>query len=344
MPDEEQLPPSSSPRKLTVEEITYLSNMGRLFHSAPGYQAMQDALDAALKAVRRHRADGVRWPDLTRALGIPQEELLHRMRETTDKPRPTPPPSVATTVIGDRLLRDPLRPPTGHTRPPPLELLSQAWSASISAHSSQNSLFSATIHPQDHDVGFIPPGGAAPRVLFISGDPRPGRNDFGAEAACIRQVVGASYMQLTEMASVRLAEICPALDRYRPTVLHIAAHSSFGGIHLTQDSDSGDLCIAYETLCAEISRVRHPPRLAVLNFCGSTALADEMALAVTTVISWPHAVDDGQARTFARQLYQSLAVRRSVAESCKDAEAELRGPHPDLPLPLTHGDATAHIF
>ncbi|MGW3415576.1 CHAT domain-containing protein [Streptomyces sp. NPDC000888] len=326
-----------------MEEITYLSNMGRLFHSAPGYRAMQDALDAALKAVQRHRADGVTWPDITRALGIPQEELLHRMRETTDKPLPAPPPPpTAPTRIGDRLPRGPLRPPTSHPRPPPSESMNQTWSASISAHASQNSLFSANIPPQDHDVGLLSPAGAAPRVLFVSGDPRPGRNDFGPEAACIRQAVAASYMQLTEMASVRLAEICPALDTFRPTILHIAAHSSFGGVHLTQED--GDLCIAYETLCEQISRVRHPPRLAVLNFCGSTTLADEMALAVTTVISWPHAVDDGQARTFTRQLYQSLTVRRSVADSCKDAEAELIGPHPDLPLPLLHGDATAYIF
>lgn len=191
-------------------------------------------------------------------------------------------------------------------------------------------------------MGLLSPAGTAPRVLFVSGDPRPGRNDFGAEAACIRQAVAASYMQLTEMTSVRLAEICPALDTFRPTILHIAAHSSFGGIHLTQDG--GDLCIAYATLCAQVSRVRHPPLLAVLNFCGSTALADEMALTVRTVISWPHTMDDGQARTFTRQLYHSLTVRRSIADSCKDAEAELRGPHPDLPLPLTHGDATAYIF
>ncbi|MEU5893531.1 hypothetical protein ABZ835_42940 [Streptomyces sp. NPDC047461] len=325
-----------------MEEITYLRNMGQLFHSAPGYRAIQDALDAALKAVQRHRADGVSWPDITRALGIPQEELLHRMQETTEKPRPAPSPPTATTRMGDRLPQDPICAPTGRPRPPPSELMNQAWSASISAHSPQNSTFSADIPPQDHHAELLSPAGAAPRVLFVSGDPRPGRNDFGAEAACIRQAVDTSYMQLTEMASVRLAEICPALDTHRPTILHIAAHSSFGGIHLTQEG--GDLCIAYENLCAEIARVRHPPLLAVLNFCGSTVLANEMALTVTTVISWPHAMDDGQARTFTRQLYQSLAVRRSVADSCKDAEAELRGPHPDLPLPLTHGDATAYIF
>jgi len=219
--------------------------------------------------------------------------------------------------------------------------MNQTASASISAHFSQNAVFSADIRQQDPGIGLLLPAGTAPRILFVSGDPRPGRNDFGAEAACIRQAVSASYMRLTEMASVGLAEICPALDKFRPTVLHIAAHSSFGGIHLTQDSR--DLCVAYENLCTQISRVRHPPRLAVLNFCGSTALAAEMALTVASVISWPHTVDDGQARTFTERLYRSLAVRRSVADSCEDAEAELKDPYPDLLLPLTHGDATAHI-
>ncbi|WP_405908785.1 hypothetical protein OG742_30755 [Streptomyces sp. NBC_00828] len=151
-----------------MEEITYLSNMGRLFHSAPGYRAMQDALDAALKAVQRHRADGVSWPDITRALRIPQEELLHRMRETTDKPRPAPPPPTAPTRIGNRLLpRHPLRPPTSHPRPPPSELMNQTWSASISANSSQNSVFAANIPPQNHDVGVLSPAGAAPRAVRL---------------------------------------------------------------------------------------------------------------------------------------------------------------------------------
>lgn len=167
MSDEERLPSSGAPRKLTVEEITYLSNMGRLFHSAPGYRAIQDALDAAIKAVRRHRADGVAWPDITRALRIPQEELLHRMRETTDKPLPAPPPPTAPTRISDRLPRDPLHPPTSRPRPPPSELMNQTWSASISAHSLQNSAFSADI-PRRATTRESSPQRAPPRACCSS--------------------------------------------------------------------------------------------------------------------------------------------------------------------------------
>ncbi|WP_314252313.1 CHAT domain-containing protein [Streptomyces kutzneri] len=332
-------PPS---RRLTVDEIAYLGNVGRLFHSAPGYRAAQDAMDTALKATERYRAEGVSWADITRALAIPREELLHRMQETTDKPRlRPPPPSTAPATIGGLLSLDPPWPLPDHSRYLSASANHQG-SASISASSSQSSFFSTNTRSHDRNVGTVTPAGIARRVLFVSGDPRPGRNSFGPEAAYIREALAGSYVQVTEMASVGLAEICPALDAHAPAAVHIAAHSSFGGIHLTQEG--GDLCIAHEAFCAQIARVRFPPRLAVLNFCDSTTLAAEIARTVRTVISWPHALSDRQAQTFTRQLYRSLAARRSVGDSCKDAEAALAGPQPDLPPPVLHGEAVVHVF
>ncbi|WP_327362833.1 MULTISPECIES: CHAT domain-containing protein [unclassified Streptomyces] len=179
----------------------------------------------------------------------------------------------------------------------------------------------------------VTPAGIAQRVLFVSGDPRPGRNSFGPEAAYIREALAGSYVQVTEMASVGLAEICPALDVHAPAAVHIAAHSSFGGIHLTQDG--GNLCIAHEAFCAQIARVRFPPRLAVLNFCDSTTLAAEIARTARTVISRPHALSDRQAQTFTRQLHRSLAARRSVGDSCKDAESRTGRPSARSPASCT---------
>ncbi|MEV0924103.1 hypothetical protein AB0I99_03020 [Streptomyces spongiicola] len=173
-------------------------------------------------------------------------------------------------------------------------------------------------------------------MLFLSGDARPGGNDLGSEAACIRQALVGSLVQVREMAAVGLAEICRALDDHAPAILHLAAHSSFGGIHLAQDGS--DLCIAYTDLCAQIARARFPPRLAVLNVCDSAPLAAEMSKTVTAAIGWSHALDDGQAQVFTRQLYRSLAERRSVGDSCEDAEAALSGPHPGCPPPVPHGD------
>ncbi|WP_330304392.1 MULTISPECIES: CHAT domain-containing protein [unclassified Streptomyces] len=208
---------------------------------------------------------------------------------------------------------------------------------------SQHMTFSGTISAHATvDQGTIAPTGISRRVLFLSGDPRPGRNDFGSEAACVRQALVGSFVQLIEMASVQLAEICPALDQYSPAVLHIAAHSAFGGVHLTQEGS--DLSIAYRDLCAQIARVRSPPRLVILNVCDSVALADQLARTIAAVISWPYAISDAQAQVFTRQLYRSLTGQRSIAESCKDSEAALTGPHPDCPPPVLHGLATSRAF
>ncbi|MCM2428565.1 hypothetical protein [Streptomyces sp. RKAG337] len=220
--------------------------------------------------------------------------------------------------------------------------MDQQQSASIAASSSQNSDFSASIPSPSRDQGALTLAGTTLKVLYVSGDPRPGRNNFGPEAACIRQSLAGSYVLLAEMACVGLPEICPALDAHAPVALHIAAHSSFGGIHLTQEGK--DLCIAHEAFCAQIARARFPPRLAVLNFCDSTPLGNELAQTVATVISWPSALSDVQAQIFAQQLYRSLAIGRSVGDSCKDAVSALTGPAPDLPSPVLHGNMTAHIF
>ncbi|MCF3180383.1 hypothetical protein IPZ70_10605 [Streptomyces polychromogenes] len=325
------MPAEGASRRLTVDEITYLGNAGRLYHSASGYRATQDALDTALKAAERFRAEGVGWKDITRALAIPQEELLHRLRESTDKPllRSPPPPLIAYRPFQD-------------LDGPPSAVVYQQGSFSVSAPSSQNALSYTHATSPDPATSMLTPVGTARRVLFVSGDPRPGRNSFGPEAAAIRAALAGSYVRVSEMASVGLADICPALDEHTPAVLHIAAHSSFGGIHLTQEGE--DLCIAHEDFCAQIARVRFPPRLAVLNFCGSTAVAAEIARTVRTVISWPQALSDQQAQTFTGRLYRSLAAWRPVGDSCKDGEAALAGPEPDCPPPVLHGEEMARVF
>jgi hypothetical protein len=244
--------------------------------------------------------------------------------------------------ISDTPPHDVSGPMTGHRSAYQSQSANQRSSFSVSSHLSQDAVFSISHSAYDHDRAILTPG-LSRRVLFVSGDPRPGRNDFGSEAAYIRQALVRSYVQLTEMAAVGIAELCPALDQHCPTVLHIAAHSSFGGVHLAQDD--GDLCIAYTAFCTEISRARHPPRLTVLNFCGSTVLSEEIAQTVSTVISWPHDLRDGQARTFTQHLYRSLASRRrSVSDSFQDAAAALNGPEQTLLSPNLHGDKGTHIF
>ncbi|WP_046734840.1 CHAT domain-containing protein [Streptomyces humi] len=331
MPDDPPGHDTDAP-DLTAAEMAHLANLGACVRSAPGYRAVQEALDAALAAASRHRQDGVGWAAITRALGVPEAELRHRMEETTGKAHERPRPPAAPRSIGTKPVHN-LPPVTATTMS-----LNQLFSDSRAALAPQH----ATLSPRlpAHDA--LAPLGVAGRVLFLSGDPRPGRNDFGSEAACIRQSLVGSLVRVREMAAVGLPEICPALDEHTPAILHIAAHSSFGGIHLTQDG--GGLCNTHADLSAQIARARFPPRLVVLNLCDSALLAAHLSKTIATAIGWDHTLDDRQAQVFTRQFYRSLSGRRSVGDSCEDAEAALSGPHPECPPPESHGDTGSSVL
>lgn len=329
MPDDST--PSGPSRALTVAEMAHLRSLGNVYHAAPGYLAKQEALDSALRTAQRHKLSGAAWTLIVSALGIPDEELQHRLYEVTQKPyyqpkQPGRSPSDAFDVPNT-------------SRP---QSQAQYLLGSISTSQTHDAAISATLPSYSAIGSALSAVGNARRILFVSGDPHPGRNDFGSEAACVRQAVNGAFIDVTEKGSITLPEICTALENHAPSVLHIAAHSSFGGIHLFQDNSR--LCVEYAALCAQIARVSFPPRLAVLSICHSMALANELLLSIPTVISWPHAITDDQAQTFALQMYRSLAVRRSVDASCKDAEAALAGPHPDCPPPTLHGDTSLQPF
>nr|WP_158681101.1 CHAT domain-containing protein [Streptomyces viridochromogenes] len=182
---------------------------------------------------------------------------------------------------------------------------------------------------------------SARRVLFLSGNAHLGRNDFTTEAAYIRQALAGSYIDLVEKGAVSLGEIRGILDRHHPAVVHFAAHSSFTDVHLTQEGH--DLPTSHKALCDQIARARTPPRLAVLSFCDSYAMGEELCGAIASVISWPCAIEDIQALPFAQQLYRSLASGDSVATSCRDAEAAM-GRRPPTAAPELHGDQVVRVF
>jgi hypothetical protein len=192
-----------------------------------------------------------------------------------------------------------------------------------------------------HSVSPSTAATSARRVLFLSGNAHAGRNDFTTEAAYIRQALAGSYIDLVEKGAVALGEIRGILDRHHPAVVHLAAHSSFTDVHLTQDGH--DLPTSHKALCDQIARARTPPRLAVLSFCDSYAMGEELSGAITSVISWPCPIVDVQALPFAQQLYRSLASGDSVATSCRDAEAAM-GRRPPTAAPELHGDEVARVF
>jgi hypothetical protein len=116
----------------------------------------------------------------------------------------------------------------------------------------------------------LTPSSGTRRVLVVSGDPRPAKNFFGPEAAAIRRCLSSAYIDVRELACIELGELARYLDELCPSVLHIAAHSSFGGISLSLDGLP--LSVGYEAFTATVKR-SFRPRLVVMNLCGSHALS-----------------------------------------------------------------------
>ena len=332
--------PARRPRRgLTATEIGWLRQLGDMVRRAPTRRDRALVIrTVVLKKVRDHREAGVSWSAMAVALGV-TDATLHRWRRADDaKPVPT-----------TRPWADP---------PPPIELpwppraphdIAGSTSQTISSRASQSqsqdisSTASAwiTTAPTDIRTGSPTPSSGARLVLVVSGDPRPGGNLFGPEAAAIRGSLSGAYVDIREHACVELCELARALDTLRPSVLHVAAHGGFGGLFLSLDGSP--LSVGYGGFAETIKR-SFRPRLVVLNLCGSYPLSGPLAELVGSVISWPGAVDDEQSRAFAGQLYKALANGRTIGQALTSDCLAVFEQWPGLDRPVLDGDATTLLF
>jgi hypothetical protein len=106
-------------------------------------------------------------------------------------------------------------------------------------------------------------------VLACTGDRCPGGNDFARELAVIRDRVEPRFI-MTERMMIELAELPDCVDRTRPCVLHVAAHSQDGAVFLTNGGEP--ISVQHAHLLAALLLARHRPPILILNFCGSLAL------------------------------------------------------------------------
>ena len=153
--------------------------------------------------------------------------------------------------------------------------------------------------------------------------------------------MSAAYVDVRELACVELGELAGHLDTLRPSILHVAAHSSFGGIFLSLDGSP--LSVGYEAFTATIKR-SFRPRLIVMNLCGSHALSGSLTRLVHSLITWPNGVDDNQSQVFASQLYHSLATGRTVGQAYNDSCAIMLERWPGLDPPALTGGQDMATF
>lgn len=248
----------SGATRLSASDLGHLRALGDLIRASPGRADRAQGREVALGVALRYRAQGATWAEIALAIGYNERTIRGWQRANAAKPKFSGPPdrqAPQLAALPSRLAQAPTL----------LETISEASYQSESAFLSSSR--SITTTAWSASPGALTPITLARRVLVVSGDPRPGHNQFDPEAAVIRKLLGLTYVDVKEIACAELGEISALLDTYAPRVLHIAAHSSFGGLFLSRDGQP--VSVAYEHLASCISQCRLKPYLVVLNFCES---------------------------------------------------------------------------
>lgn len=322
--------PADGPVGLSVTAIIYLNRLGDAIRAAPTARERTEAISIALAVGGRCRGDGASWAEIAVALGFAVGTVRSWLYADDVKPTPVAHP----TVSAPRTMAPEAAPSDRAT-----ELQTELATGSMSMSSSQP-IFQMASTPGSAGGGLSDglqhlPGVHRREVVVASGDPRPGGNIFGLEAADIRRPLRLARVGVWESACVDLAEVRDHLDSRRPIVFHLTAHSSFGGVVLSMDGQAISVC--HETFVRTITRSILPPRLIVLSVCASVPIAQLLAEAIESVIAWPDLLDDDQARDFARCLYQQLACGRTVADAFEVASDTTTERWPGLSAPILYG-------
>jgi hypothetical protein len=146
------------------------------------------------------------------------------------------------------------------------------------------------------------------RLLVVTGDARPGNNDFNLEIATIR----------------RACESTP---------MHVAVGWAVEGT---------TTWVSYDEVAAAL--VGCPaPTLTVLNICASSRLARGLQAWSSTVVCWPDLLDDDQARIFSSAFYRSILSGTTVALAVIAATSNLALTVDDVGATV-YGSARLRVF
>src|SRR5207249_3775626 len=96
------------------------------------------------------------------------------------------------------------------------------------------------------------------------------------------------------------------LNRFQPTILHLAGHGGPMGVAL-EDERGMASDVTTDQLVRLVESANDSLRLAVLNTCESASQAKPIVSVVDSAIGMTRTIGDDAARTFASQLYSSLA-------------------------------------
>lgn len=169
------------------------------------------------------------------------------------------------------------------------------------------------------------------RVLFIAANPiGTTRLQLLEEIRQIRdRIDGAAYGQRIDLRiepDLRINNLCSALLKHRPHIVHFSGHGEKAGAILLVDPDRpGETRAMDPRALRELFRIlRDNIYCIVLNSCYSAAQASELADAVGVVIGMSTSIADSSAIAFSASFYEALAYGRSVHDAYELGRAGIR--------------------
>jgi hypothetical protein len=160
------------------------------------------------------------------------------------------------------------------------------------------------------------------RILFVAAGPLDEvQLRLAAEhrdvTARIRSSTRRDQVVVDELMAARKSDLLDALNRHRPTILHIAGHGGPTGVVL--EDAAGKSSYLTGAQLAAVVEVADTLKLVVLNSCESSAPASALLTHVDAAIGMTRSIGDEAALSFAAQFYASLAegvpVTRAFAQA-----------------------------
>ncbi|MEU4510925.1 CHAT domain-containing protein [Nonomuraea wenchangensis] len=287
--------------------LLYLTRLGEAVRAAPRWREQVAALDAAVGAARRYRAQGMSFDKMALALGLPVAEVRQRIDAAAAKAVPHYAPPETTHLSTERVIDG------------GASAQSMSTDSRISLSQSSSSSQPASQYAENW-IGTsrrrLSAKGHASGVLVVSGDSRPGGNHFGPDVQVVRRVMSSARLECWELACPEPHEVKSKIAACQPAVLHLAAHHEYSAVAFG-GGDQDTLWIEHEEVVELVRDVESPPKLVVLNVCTSSLIATAIVSDETAVIAWPDETDDEVSAIFSAAFYQALTARLDVADALK---------------------------
>lgn len=167
------------------------------------------------------------------------------------------------------------------------------------------------------------------RVMYVASNPE-GADSLEVEREIeglrerLERGVGADPIQFGVYPRLAIGDLTDAMRRFRPDVLHFAAHGENDALILA-NGDQGYVELDAAKLSALLKALSVKPTLVVINACSSDRMAAALAAsgAADFVIGTNAPITNDAARDMTAALYQRLADAASVADAFTVAATNL---------------------